>query len=242
MNEKKYSPIKTFVKGLSILLLTLIIFLVALLQHHNMVNHAKTMLVIKNGNDTNSVLVYVTLGCPDTTKWQSNVNGMFGITATGLQGAFYLAPGQQVSYTSKKALQGNVCFNSAPVNCPQKVTVCEFCLNNAGTSKNAQETTEISCVSGVSFIASITLQGSKWTANYPGYDTVTTIQNGPIGTNSGRVGVYPFGCDDCTMATSGAPSCTQGKNEVPQKHAICNVQRNARYSGGTVTITYLQNQ
>ncbi len=200
----------------------------------------RTTLTVHNASKTDTVTAYLTLGPADTTHWVYNTKGIFGITTTGAQGSFTLAPGQYRSYTSKRAMAGNISFNSPPLNCPNQITVCEFCINNHGTVPKAQETVEISCVSGVSYIANIYLSNKNWTANYPGYDTIQNIQNGPIGTNNGRPGVYPFGCDDCTTATSQAPSCTIGKNEKQQRHAICNVQRNAKLSGGSMTISYMR--
>ncbi len=227
-------------KNLIPTLVFIILILIGAFMQIELSRSTGTTLIVKNSSKTDTITAYLTIGCPDTTKWVSNVHNIFGINTTGAQGSFTLAPNQQVSYQSKKAIQGNICFNSPPVNCPEEVTVCEFCLNNKGTVKYAQETIDISCVSGISFISKITLQGTKWTANYKGYDTITVIQNGIKGTNSGRPGVYPFGCDNCTSQSSQAPSCTIGNNEPPQKHNICNVQRNAMLSGGTVMIEYLK--
>ena len=205
----------------------------------------QTEIVVVNTDTVNSVNVWLTIGYPDTTNWVSSVSGIFGITTSGGQAMFTLSPGQKVYYSSPagKGIQGNISFLSAPNNCPIGTTLCEFCLNNYSSSvPDPQETVEISCVSGVSFIASIDLKGGTgiWTANSPGYDTILHIQNDTIGANSGLAGVYPFGCDDCISQSSGAPSCTIGINEPPQVNAICNVQRGASSGGGKVTISYIR--
>jgi hypothetical protein len=117
----------------------------------------------------------------------------------------------------------------------------EFCLNNRTTATNAQETIEISCVAGVTYIGKMQMSsGGIWSANNPGYDTVSVIENGNFGQNTGRVGVYPVGCDNCTEQTQNAPQCTIGHGEQPQSLPICNVQRNALQSGGKVVFTFVK--
>jgi|GEM_PF-3510844 hypothetical protein len=207
--------------------------------------HQITELIVSNKDSIDSVSVWITIGYADTVHWVHSVSGIFGITTGGSQAMIILAPKQIVGYKCPEGLgiSGNICFLSPPLNCPNKTTVCEFCLNNYKSGVNdPQETVEISCVSGVSYIASIHLQGGNgvWTANYPGFDTIRHIQNDTIGANSGLPGVYPYGCDDCDSATPQAPSCTIGHNEKPQKHAICNVQRDAKLSGGVMVISYIK--
>lgn len=198
--------------------------------------------MIENKNPE-PVDVYVTLGGvpdSDTSKWLQNVHGMFGMTQTGLTGKFTLQPKQVICYTPStlKAVQGNITFNREKINCPNGTTLVEFCFNNQFTANNAQETCEISCVAGVSFLTSVEFKGGGiWTANAPGMDTIKTIHNNIIGKNAGLPGVYPFGCDDC-IASANPPKCTKGKNEKPQNQAICNIQRNAINGGGYLKINY----
>jgi hypothetical protein len=200
----------------------------------------KTTLVVKN-TYTQPVLTYLTLGGCDNCL--SDVNGVFGITTSGLQGSFTLQPGDSVYYTPPEgvAFEGNISFLAAPVNCPVGTTLCEFVLNNyVYPDTMGQETVEISCVAGVSYIAKYTMKGGgSWTAT-TGYENITCFWNDTIGANSGLVGVYPYGCDDCTTQSSQAPSCTIGKNEPCQVLPICNISRNSMQCGGFVTIEYIK--
>jgi hypothetical protein len=179
-----------------------------------------TSLVVKNST-SDTVLVYLTLGIKK-----------------GFQGTFFLMPNDSVSYTDYKSIpiQGNITFWEAPQNCVN-VNLFEFCLNNKGTVKNAQETVDISCMGGVNVIGSITLQGGgKWTDNYKNHN-VTRIQNNKMYQNNDISGVYPLGCPYCVTHID-KPRCVTKPSE-PNKHNICQVQRNADQSGGTVTVTYL---
>ncbi len=202
-----------------------------------------TVVMVENKDTINCVDVWLTIGAPDKT-WVNSVHGIFGIKTKGLQGKFTLKPKQTLSYIPKKGIQGNICFLTTPQQCNGNAngsTIIEFCLNNYNVKiPEAQETVEISCVSGITYIASIDMKGGKgiWTANYAGYDTITHIQNDTFGKNSGNAGVYPYGCDDCDSIAS-PPVCTIGKNETPQKYAICNIQRNASLNGGTVKISFI---
>jgi len=198
---------------------------------------AITLLRIKNSNP-DTALVYLTLG--GGAGWVSNVNGIFGIVSTNLlQGSFKLAPNDSLDYSTPDslAIMGNISFAYAPVNCPVGITLYEFTLNNAGTVNMAQETIEISCVAGVSSLGRFTLYGGgTWEANQ-NYMNVTTIYNDSMGKNTGLVGVYPYGCTNCTN-TAGMPTCITNP-ETPQTQNICNISRNANNSGGIVKIEFL---
>jgi hypothetical protein len=210
---------------------------------------APTKLIITNQN-TDSVVVYITLGGVSKnqkSKWVQSVKNIFGITNSGLVGTLKLGPKDTLSYTPPKgkAIQGNICFLTRSSQCNGDVsgtTVVEFCLNNYGTIKNAQETADISCVSGITYIASVDFAGGKgvWTANSPGYDTINHIQNDTMGKNTNLVGIYPYGCDDCVKVAA-PPTCTISNHETPSTNNICQVQRNAYLSGGSVTISYINN-
>lgn len=207
----------------------------------------QTQMVVTN-NDTASVLVYLTLGgvpVADTSMWVQSVDNIFGLSGSGLVGFFTLGPGDTLFYTppAGKGIQGNFCFITQSSQCDGDVpgtTVVEFCLNNYGTIVNAQETCDISCVSGVTFLASVDFSGGAgvWTANHPGLDTIAHIENGMMGENTNKVGVYPYGCDDCVKVAA-PPTCTITKHETPSTHNICQVQRNAFLSGGTVTFSFI---
>ncbi len=65
----------------------------------------------------------------------------------------------------------------------------------------------------------------------------------PYGAGTGTVGVYPFGCDNCTSRA--VPGCPSGNypaaNLVEQTEAICQVYRAAQYQvGGNIGITLKQ--
>lgn len=192
-----------------------------------------TTVTVKNSSDT-TITVFLTLG--GTSKWVQNVNGIFGITGSGSQGSFILNPGDSSVYTPKKPIQGNISFAYPPINCPVGITLYEFCLNNYGTVKDAQETVEISCVAGVSSVGRFTLMGgTAWSATTL-YPTVTTFSNSTMGNNTNLVGVYPYGCTNCTN-TAGMPTCITTA-DTPDSVNICNVQRFAKGSGGNVRIEF----
>lgn len=210
-------------------------------KHYSEYNRVTT-LIVENKNK-HPIDVYLSLGAvpdKDTSKWIQNVHGIFGITQFGVSGKFTLQPNEKLKYTppAQKALQGNICFGRKPINCPSGTTLVEFCINNQFTVNDAQETCEISCVAGVSFLTSVEFKGGGvWSANLTGLDTIKMIHNDLIGRNSGLPGVYPYGCDNCT-ASFNPPKCTKGKNEKPQKQAICNIQRNALNGGGYLKINF----
>ena len=203
----------------------------------------RTSLIVKNQHPTDSVLVYLTLNAGK--MYVSDVNGIFGITSTKkTQGCFYLDAGDSVCYTSPKgkAFNGNISFWNAPVNCPYAgTTLYEFNLNNYLTDKYAQETVDISCLAGVTSFGSIDLKGGSlnWTDNV-NPQNITHIQNDSLYKNTGISGVYPYGCTNCTN-TDGAPVCDNNPPPfaTPNTENICNVQRFAKGSGGTVTISYI---
>jgi len=200
-----------------------------------------TIVKVKNTNANDTVLVYLTIG--DGSGYVTDVNGVFGIKSSNkLQGSFYLNPGDSVSYVcpKDKGISGNISFWNPPVNCPYPgITLYEFTINNKGTVVNAQETVDISCVAGVTSIGIIELSGGgNWTDNH-GNDSVTFFQNNTLGGNTNISGVFPYGCTNC-VNQGGAPDCTgHPPYSTPCTKNICNVQRNANNSGGTVTISYI---
>lgn len=195
----------------------------------------QTLLVVKNSsNDT--IKVWLTLD--NDTNFVTDVNGIFGISDTGLQGYFILYPDSFVNYTG--TISGNICFGSQPINCPDSVyktgvNLFEFTLNNTYNSNN-QEAIDISCVSGVNSIGTfITTGGGSWIA----YDTtIQTFSNSTIFNNTNRYGVYPYMCDVC-IASDNPPICNDTTIIKPNINPICNVQRPISERGGVVAIDFI---
>lgn len=192
-----------------------------------------TTLQIANATQ-DSVLVYLTLGGGDDGTFLQNVNGVFGITQSGLVGSFYLHSKDTLSYTSTLKLSGNIGFGSQGINCPNStwvtgVNIFEFNLNEA------QESLDISAMGGVNSIMSVDLiAGPNW--GVTGNLDVRHCQNDTMYKNTSHIGVYPFKCTDCTD-TLGSASCTQIA-ETPNKTAICNPTRAKGERGGIVLLTF----
>jgi len=188
-------------------------------------------------NTKDCVLVYLTLsGYPATdTVHVKNVHGIFGITDSGLVGSFYLPSKDTVSYKSLKWFSGNVSFGGQPINCfsaswPTGVNPFEFNLNNN------QESIDISSIAGINCLLSVDLLGGpKWLAS-PLYPDVRSFYNDSLYKNTGLVGVYPYGCTNCTD-TAGRQPC-QVPSETPNKNPICNPTRAAGVHGGKVIVTF----
>ena len=198
---------------------------------------SNTELIIVNSTK-DSVLVWLTLsGYPaaDSALYIQNVNGIFGITQTGLQGSFYLGSKDSVFYTSLRGLSGNIGFGTSPINCPTTTwptgaNVYEFNLNVP------QESCDIGCVTGVNSIINVQLlDGPDWQAS-PKYPNVRDIQNDSMYKNTNRVGVMPYGCTNCTN-TDGKQPC-QTPSEMPSSSRICNPTRSAGVRGGQVIVTF----
>ena len=207
-------------------------------------------------NDTDQqVEVFITLGA--TPGCIQNVKDIPFVTNTlpgnNLQGSFILdkkgEAGGCVSYTPPAGvgINGNFAFGTPPLNCPPQafpngVNLAEFILNNDFQGPGAQETIDISAVAGVNALIRFSMTGAgAWNAG-SSQPNVAEFENKGIGENSGQVGVFPYGCDNCTASVS-PPICPNPPIDapnplIPQKEAICNVQRDASSSGGTVTITF----
>lgn len=190
------------------------------------------------------VQVYVTLGATegclqDITKLESP----YPITKiNSLQGYFTLLNGLTTILAAPDGLglNGNLAFNTPPLNCPcpewpEGVNLAEFIINN-GFQENGQETVDISCVCGANCILEISMDTTDWTAN-GGTIPVQRITNGSRYDNTGRVGVFPYGCDNCTSSDN-PPECVGLHPEYANIEPICTVQRPASGNqGGNVTIT-----
>lgn len=193
------------------------------------------MRVVNETSD--SVLMYLTLSgypAPQDTLYVQNVNGIFGCTQTGLQGSYYLKAGDSVSYTSSLYFSGNISFGVTPMNCPDStwktgMNLFEFNLNEP------QESIDISCMAGVNSIMRVDLIGGPaWPANI--YADPRVLQNDSMYKNTGRVGVYPYGCTDCTD-TNGRQAC-QTPSETPNVNPICNPTRAKGDKGGIVRVAF----
>jgi hypothetical protein len=196
-----------------------------------------TELILVNSTK-DSVLVWLTLsGYPaaDSALYVQNVNGIFGITQTGLQGSFYLGSKDSVFYTSTTGLSGNIGFGTSPINCPTTTwptgaNIYEFNLNVP------QESCDIGCVTGVNSLINVQLLGGpEWQAS-PAYPDVREIQNDSMYKNTNRVGVMPYGCTNC-VNTDGKQPC-QTPSETPSSTRICNPTRSAGVRGGQVIVTF----
>lgn len=195
-----------------------------------------TQLVLVN-NTQDSLLVYLTLsGYPaNDTVHVKDVFGIFGILEHGLVGSFYITPGDSVEYTSPKWFSGNVGFGSQPLNCstvawPTGVNPFEFNLNNN------QESIDISAVGGVNCILSVDLVGGpQWQAS-PAYPNVTYFYNDSMRLNTDLIGVFPYGCTNCTDSAGKQPCQTPADQPCTSK--ICNPTRAAGVHGGKVIVTF----
>jgi hypothetical protein len=193
-------------------------------------------------SSTNDVEVWLTLG--NVEGFVTDVNGIFGIAESGLQGSFTLKAGEELEYTSDKGLSGNISFGTAPINCPTStyangVNIFEFCLNNSSQAGTPQETIDISAIAGVHSLLKATLSGGgEWNAG-TAHTGIASFENAALYSNTGLVGVFPYGCDNCTSSDA-PPSCPgHPAYETPQSEPICNIQRDATNSGGTVTVEFI---
>lgn len=214
-----------------------------------MTTNNQTVLELKNDTDR-AVQVWITLGAtPGCIQNVANIPFVTTIV-NPLQGWFMLQPLSYVTYTPPPGvgINGNITFGTPPINCPTVkfiygVNVAEFILNNGFQGSGAQETIDISAVAGVNaFIKFSMAGGGVWNAGST-QPTVTEFQNLRLKDNVGQVGVFPYGCDDCTQRVA-PPDCT-GSHPAPppygpcQSEPICNVQRDASTAGGTVKITFM---
>lgn len=196
-------------------------------------------------NETDSaVVVYLTFGAD--TNYLTNVNGVFGITTSGMQGNFTLGAGDTVFYkndSTTKGFSGNISFGTPPVNCPDTtlfpygINIFECSLNNNFANlPYAQETIDISCVSGVNSKIGVKMTDTTWTSQ----DTlgIQSFENSYLYSNVYRYGVFPFGCDSCTVIKNPPVCPNQKKFSQPQSKSICNIQRSANLKGGKVYISF----
>ncbi len=206
-----------------------------------------TTLQAHNASD-HTVLVYLTLGA--TPGCVQDVSTLVFTPAVALNvvaplmGSFTLAKHEtvQIAAPDGLGLNGNLCFGTPPLNCPcpdwpEGVALAEFILNN-GFQPGGQETVDISCVCGANAFLGFDLSAGDWTSD-GGSIAVNQIRNRTRYHNTGRVGVFPYGCDNCTSSDA-PPECVGKHPQFANTAPICNVQRPAAGNqGGVVKVTFL---
>ena len=205
-----------------------------------------TYIQIFNDYDS-SVTVYVTLGA--TPGCIQSVLSLPFVTDTvpgqkGMQGTFVLAAKDSTAPFSSGALglNGVISFMYAPDNCPSVnypngLNQFEFILNNTFQLGYPQESINISCVHGVNCVIRVDMITDSVFNAGPLFPVINSFANKLDRNAIGMPGVYPYGCDTCTMWKS-PPSCIV-LPQVPQKEKICQIQRPAANKGGTVKVIYL---
>ena len=206
-----------------------------------------TYLQVRNDYDS-AVTVYITLG--DVEGCIQNVLDIPFVEDTvpgqrGLQGVFTLNAGGDTELFNSGDLgfNGVISFNYAPDNCadsvryPKGLNQFEFMLNNDFQPGQPQESIDISCVHGVNCVIHVNMQTDSFFNAGPLFPKVQTFVNTLDRNQIGLVGVYPYGCDTCTMWKS-PPSCIK-LPQVPQKEKICQIQRDANKKGGIIRVIYL---
>ena len=204
-----------------------------------------TQLFVRNDSST-PVTTFITLGMPPGCVHDVSEIKLVGSVMNKLQplmGNFIIQPGTTIELIAPngKGLNGNFSFNTPPLNCPTPdlpdgVVLAEFIINN-GFQQYGQETIDISCVAGANALLEFELSADDWTSNW-GKIKVNKIANGKKLDNTGRVGVFPYGCDNCTSSDN-PPECVGKQPQLANKDPICNVQRPAGNNrGGTVTVVF----
>jgi hypothetical protein len=210
---------------------------------------AQTTLKITNRSGA-EVKVYLTLGAVAGCVKDVNAVPLVTNPVNRLQGWFLLANGATKAYVPPpgQGISGNFAFGSPPLNCPTDefrngINLAEFILNNGFQGPGAQETIDISCVAGANALIAFAMSGGGgWNAG-SSQPHVSQFANKPLNQNTGLVGVFPCGCDNCTLrANPPQPSCPRSPPapayEDCQSQPICNVQRDATNSGGDVEVIF----
>jgi hypothetical protein len=135
----------------------------------------------------------------------------------------------------------NISYNSPPQNCsshdfPNGINLAEFIVNNPFQGIYGQETIDISCVAGANAKVKFTMTADDWTSDYGSITKIKSFENNEWDNNTGLVGVFPYGCDNCTSSDN-PPSCVGKQPEYVNKKPICNVQRPCeKNDGGEIEI------
>ncbi len=203
-----------------------------------------TVLQVRNDSPT-KVTVYITLGA--TQGCVQDVSQITGASITKmypLMGHFELSSKATVVLSAPAGMgfNGNFSFNTPPLNCPTPqlpdgVVLAEFIINN-GFQQYGQETIDVSCVAGANAFVAFEMSEDDWSSNFGKIAAIKSISNGTKLDNTNRVGVFPYGCDNCTSSNN-PPSCVGQQPQYANKEPICNVQRPAGSNkGGILTAVY----
>ncbi len=221
-----------------------------------------TQLQITNAT-AQTVPVMITLGRKDSAASNYGIHDVSQLpaawttypdpTAPTIQALFLLGAGQSTCFNSGTlSFAGNVAFGpvfdargcggTANSCYPDAATFFEFALN---LGAGAWETVDISGVNGTNALVTANLGAPVWTNNVT-TASVTSISNPGIRDwTSGLNGVYGWQSTNCTSAVNppnplpgcnsplNAPGATQN-----QSQAICNIQRSAGATGGTVEVVF----
>lgn len=208
-----------------------------------------TKIKLTNQN-TKDVVTYITLGATngcilDVTKIIFSNNTKIN-EVSKLMGHFVLKGNTSVYLEAPngEGFNGNVSFNTPPMNCkskelPNGMNVAEFIVNNGFQDGLPQETIDNSCVAGANAKIKFSVDTDDWTSN-GGTIKVSEFQNNSWDKNTDVVGVFPYGCDNCTKSVS-PPECVGKQPQFVSSQQICNVQRSAKNNkGGTLEITFIE--
>lgn len=205
-----------------------------------------TKLEIHNATTTD-VTAYITLGatpgCVQDVDLITLSHGVQMNKLYPLMGTFPLAAKATIELTAPEGMgfNGNFSINTPPLNCPTPdtqfgVNLAEFIINN-GFQENGQETVDNSCVAGANAFLEFVLSADDWSTN-GGQILVKRIKNDVWNRNTGLIGVYPYGCDNCTASVN-PPECVGKQPQFVNIDPICNVQRPAQQNqGGKVTVVF----
>jgi hypothetical protein len=210
---------------------------------------AQTTLKVTNRTGTD-IRVYLTLGRADGCVQDVKAISFVTDPVNPQQGWFILGKGATKTYTPPQGqgISGNFAFGSPPLNCPTTeypngINLAEFMLNNNFQGPGAQETIDISCVAGANALIAFAMTGGGGWNGGNSQPNVAQFASKALGQNTGLVGVYPCGCDNCTSRNNPPqPNCPSSPPppayEECQAHPICNVQRDAGNSGRTVKVSF----
>jgi len=199
--------------------------------------------IVNDSEDT--IVVWVTLGATEGCLQDINLIPFITDSVAPLKGYFTMYPHDSTPDYAPDSIgfNGQLSFNTPALNCPttdfpEGVNIFEFIINNSFQTGIPQETIEISCVAGANCLLKSRLAGGEsWNASDL-YPKVDTFYNMSRYNNTGLIGVFPYGCDDCTSSVS-PPECAK-TDKYKQKEPICTVQRDAIGSGGgLVRVSYL---
>ncbi len=141
---------------------------------------------------------------------------------------------------SNTCISGSLTFGGFP-GCPNSehpngYTTAEFTFN----SNEGLETVNISLLYGYNARMTISMYGGKdWLYGSRPAKPITKISSKLLGENIGNPGVVPKGCNDCVQLIGGILCPDFSLNPECQNSRICEVYRDAANSGGTVTVSFV---